>query len=130
MAMALTDPKEAAMPMQSIASPPGVPSSIDVRPGITVMWACGPRDQWRQVRLVRQCPNSDECWVVRVIGQRGPRQDEDRRVPVSHLRTACPICGTFAHGNIEDPNELRRCNDEVASTEFQEARAEWWERQQ
>lgn len=116
------------MPMQSIASPPGVPTAIDVRPGIVVMLATsGPSQNWVQVRLVRECIVRPDCWVIVPIGVPDPIE---RHAHAAELRTACPVCGTFAHGNIEDPNELRRCNEEVASTAHQEARAEWWERQQ
>lgn len=113
------------MPMQSIASPPGVPSAIEVRPGITVMLSTsGPSQNWVQVRLVRECPDGD-CWVVVPIGVAAPIE---RHARTSELLTACPICGTFAHGNIEDPNELRRCNEQTLGDAEAEAAFERMER--
>jgi hypothetical protein len=116
------------MIMESIASPPGVPSSIEVRPGLVVVWnrdTAGGGQQWQQVALVRECPDMPGCWVVHPVGVREP---VERHAHTRDLRTACPICGTFAHRNIEDPNELRRCNDQVDGAAAADAAYERMER--
>lgn len=112
--------------MGSIAASPGVPSSIDVRPGIVVLWnRGGPVQRWQQVALVRECDTTDDCWVVHPVGI---HDMVERHAHVRDLVTACPICGTFYHGNIEDPNELRRCNEQTVGDAEAEAAYERMER--